>query len=97
MIDTRQIKTWLKGQDIDAKYASSISGKRNGKKVVYYIEVRSGSLKEIFPVEMRERMLKVIYGDGFQSITGRWVAGNVSPHMVSMHPTEWVKLMEMIE
>ena len=97
MIDTRQIKTWLKDQDIDAKYARSIGGKRNGKKVVYYIQVRSGSLKEIFPIEMRERMLKVIYGDDFENKTGRWVAGNVAPHMVSMRPNEWVKLMEMIE
>jgi hypothetical protein len=97
MIDTRQIKTWFKGQGIDAKYSRSISGKRNGKKVVHYIEVRSGSLKEIFPVEMRERMLKTIYGDDFENKTGRWVAGNVTPHMVSMRPVEWMKLMEVKE
>jgi len=97
MIDTRQIKTWLKDQRIDAKYARSISGKRNGKKVVHYIEVRSGSLQEIFPIEMRERMLKIIYGENFESRNDRWIAGNVSPHMVSLRPTEWVKLMEVIE
>ena len=97
MIDARQIKTWLKGQDIDAKYARSISGKRNGKKVVHYIEVRSGSLKEIFPIEMREYMLKIIYGENFENRNGRWVAGNVSPHMVALRPTEWVKLMEVME
>ena len=97
MINTRQIKTWLKGQDIDAKYSRSISGKRNGKKVVHYIEVRSGSLQEIFPIEMRERMLKIIYGENFESRNDRWIAGNVSPHMVSLRPTEWLKLMEVIE
>jgi hypothetical protein len=97
MIDTRQIKIWLKGQAIDAKYCRSISGKRNGRKVVHYIEVRSGSLQEIFPIEMRERMLKIIYGENFESRNDRWIAGNVSPHMVSLRPTEWVKLMEVIE
>ncbi len=97
MIDTRQIKIWLKGQAIDAKYCRSISGKRNGRKVVNYIEVRSGSLQEIFPIEMRERMLKIIYGENFESRNDRWIAGNVSPHMVSLRPTEWVKLMEVIE
>ena len=92
--NAREVKTWLNKQGINAKYARSISGKRNGQRVVHYIEARSGSLQEIFPVEMRERMLKIIYGDDFESKNGRWVAGNVSPHMVNMRPIEWLRLME---
>tara|TARA_R100001015_G_C4635138_1_gene203623 strand:- start:8144 stop:8440 length:297 start_codon:yes stop_codon:yes gene_type:complete len=85
------VKKWLKEKDIAVMYVKSISGKRNGKRVTHYITARSGSLQEIFPIEMRERMLKIIYGENFES--DRWVAGNVSPHMVSLRPYEWLDLM----
>jgi len=91
--NARAVKKWLKERDIAVMYVKSISGKRNGKRVTHYIEARSGSLQEIFPVEMRERMLKIIYGEDFENKTGRWVAGNVTPHMVSMRPYEWLDLM----
>ena len=96
-MNSRQVKSWLKNQGVPVKHIRSISGKRNGQRVVHYIEARAGSLAEIFPTEMRERMLKVIYGDNFDNRNGRWVAGNVSPHMVSMRPIEWLKLTEMNE
>tara|TARA_Y100000004_G_C8931106_1_gene420004 strand:+ start:861 stop:1163 length:303 start_codon:yes stop_codon:yes gene_type:complete len=89
MITSRQVKALLKEKGIAVKYIRSITGKRAGKNVTHYIEARSGSLTEIFPVELRERMLKIIYGENFESKNGRWVAGNVSPHMVSMRPAEW--------
>ena len=96
-MNSRQVKSWLKNQGVTVKHIRSISGKRNGQRVVHYIEARAGSLPEIFPIEMRERMLKVIYGDNFDNRYGRWGAGNVSPHMVSMRPIEWLKLTEMNE
>ena len=92
--NARQVKKWLKEKGINVKHSRSITGTRKGKRVTHYIEMRSGSLAEIFPVEIRERMLKTIYGEDFESKNGRWVAGNVSPHMVNMRPVEWKKLMD---
>tara|TARA_R100001509_G_scaffold69400_1_gene38534 strand:- start:7892 stop:8182 length:291 start_codon:yes stop_codon:yes gene_type:complete len=96
-MNSRQVKSWLKNQGVPVKHIRSISGKRNGQRVVHYIEARSGSLQEMFPIEMRERMLKIIYGDDFESKNGRWIAGNISPHMASMTPIQWMKLTEMKE
>jgi len=96
-MNSRQVKSWLKNQGVPVKHIRSIGGKRNGQRVVYYIEARAGSLTEIFPIEMRERMLKIIYGDNFDNRNGRWIAGNISPHMASMTPIQWMKLTEMSE
>ena len=92
-VKASQVKTWLKKKGIEAKYARSITGKRSGKKVVHWIEVRSGSLDGIFPTDMRKRMLKIIYGEDFESTNDRWVGGNVQPHMVALRPREWEEIM----
>lgn len=97
MTDARTVKKWLKEKDIAVMYVKSISGMVKGERITHYIQARSGSLQEIFPIEMRERMLKIIYGEDFENKTGRWVAGNVSPHMVCMRPYEWLDLMEMFQ
>ena len=69
-MNSRQVKSWLKSQGVPVKHIRSISGKIMGQRVVHYIEARAGSLTEIFPIEMHERMLKVIYGDNFDNKNG---------------------------
>jgi len=97
MTTSAQVKKWLKAQGVEVKRTRSINGKRGGKTVTHYIEARSGSLSPIFPVEMREQMLKIVYGSDFVSRDGRWIAGNITPHMVSMHPLRWAALKEASE
>lgn len=97
MTTSAQVKKWLKAQGVEVKRIRSINGKRGGKTVTHYIEARSGSLSPIFPIEMRERMLKITYGEDFVSVNGHWVAGNIRPHMVLMHPLRWAALMEESE
>lgn len=101
MITSNEVKKWLKSLGLNANKARSISGKRNGVKVVHYIEIRSGSLEPVFPVEMRKVMLRIIYGDDFVPRTSpnpnapAWVAGNVMPHMVNMTPGQWQRLKDL--
>ena len=97
MTTAREVKNWLKAQGIEAKYAKSISGMSDGQRVVVYIQIRGGGLGEIFPIEMRERMLKLNY-PGADWLKAPWRAGNVRPHMVSMPPHTWEALMaEVVE
>lgn len=97
MTTARQVKRWLKAQGIEAKYAKSITAIRRGERVVSYIQIRGGGLGEIFPSEIRERMLKLTY-PAAEWLKPPWSAGNVRPHMVSMPPHTWALLMaEVVE
>jgi hypothetical protein len=89
-----KVKKWLIEQGVQVKYVRSINGTRQGKKVTYYIEARSGSLDPIFSQEMRKTMLKLTYGNDFYTKNNTWIAGNIAPHMVSMQPTHWQTLIE---
>jgi hypothetical protein len=44
-----------------------------------------------FPLDLRQKCLRVIYGEDCKFAEGG-SAGNVAPHMVSMHEHEWVKV-----
>ena len=97
MTTAREVKSWLKAQGISAKYAKRITGTRRGQRVGSYIQIRGGGLDAIFPIEMRERMLKLTY-PGADWLKAPWSAGNVRPHMVSMPPRTWEALMaEVVE
>jgi hypothetical protein len=46
--------------------------------------------KTPFPLEFRQKCLRVIYGENCEfAINGE--AGNVAPHMILMHAEEWDK------
>jgi len=45
-----------------------------------------------FPLEFRQKCLFVIYGESCKFAEGG-NAGNVSPHMISMHLPQWEKVL----
>jgi hypothetical protein len=45
-----------------------------------------------FPLEFRQKCLRVIYGEDCK-FAENGNAGNVAPHMISMHAHEWAKVL----
>jgi len=87
-MESKEIKKFLpKGGKV-----RSITGTKNGKKVVHYIQAMNPLG---FNLETRQMALKVIYGENCE-FAERGAGGNISQYYMSMSPMEWMKLFEKV-
>lgn len=84
MITSKDLKFVFDGCKVQ-----SLSGRKNGAKIVHFIRVTNYEFDEA----TRLAALNVIYGDKWTSGS---VGGNITKTSMSMSPVEWSKLLQVL-